>query len=451
MPRVSLVLAHGAEGLTGDGVPAGVLYGAVLVGVVLGVVGLRARGTSSAAPTVAAASIDGTEVGPWPGDELPAAARVAGQSLGLAALVLALVVGWGGSPLSGLNPLPLAMIAVVWWAVPALALLLGDWWRVIDPYDALAAGIDRMRGRTSDAPTTTGADDEADDWWVPAVLLASFAWLTTGWIDGQDPRPLVAWLTALTALMVGGALVAGRPWVRRSSPMAVLCGVVAGGSPVRWDGGRVGLRSPRLGLAARAGGRRTLAVVVTLIGATLWEVVAGSAWWADLAGGAATSATPWWALFGLAATIGAVALAWWALARLGEIAALARGATLGEPLAGDLAVALAGCAAVAPIVHQLSTFLVYVQDLVAMSSDPFGRGANVFGTARWRADETLISAATANWIQLGLLGAALALLMVGGWDRLVARFDRVALDVVWSVGAAAVLVGVVYLRYLLGA
>lgn len=446
MPTV--VLAHGAEGLTGDGVPGGVLYGIVVVGVLLGVVGLRARGTALAPDAVAPASIDGTETGPWPGDGLPRPMRRIGQAIGVAGLAVALAVGWFGSDLSGLNPLPLAMIAVVWWTVPLLSLLFGDWWRVLDPFDALAGGIERARRRPGPPPI---ADDEADDWWVPAGLLASFAWLMTGWLDGQDPRPMAGWLTALTVVMVLGAVVGGRGWVRRSSPLAVLCGVVAAAAPVAWDDGRIRLRSPLAGLAARAGGRRTLAVVVVVIGATFWEVVAGSSWWADLAGTSATAATPLWAGFGLVVTIAVVAGVWWATMRLAEIAVAARGATLSEPLAGDLAVALGATAAVSAFIHQLSVLLVYVQDLYAMSSDPFGRGDDLFGTAGRRADETLIAAATANWIQLGLLGVALALLVAGGWDRLVARVGRAAVDAVWAVGVAAVLIGVAVLRWLLGA
>lgn len=441
-----VVLAHGAEGLTGDGVPGGLLYGIVIVGVVLGVVGLRASGTALAGPTVPPATIDGTEAGAWPGDALPAPVRVGGQVLGVALLALFLAVGWVGSALSGLNPLPVTMITVVWWSVPLLALLLGDWWRVIDPYDALAGWIDRARGRALAEP-----DDEADDWWVPAALLVSFAWMTTGWLRGQEPRSMAGWLTALTVVMVVGGIVGGRAWVRRSSPIAVLTGLVAAASPIAWEDGRVGFRSPLRGLAGRAGGRRALAVVVVMIGATLWEVVAGSSWWGDLVGTSATGVTPVWALFGLTATIGVVAGVWWAITHLAEIAASARGATVPEPLSGDLAVAVAATAAVAPFIHQFSTLLVYAQDLIAMASDPFAQGLDLFGTARWRADDALVSAAFANWLQLTLLGAALALLVGGGWDRLLARIGAVAVDVVWAVAVAAGLIGVVFLRYLLGA
>lgn len=439
-----LVLAHGADGLAGEAVPVGVLYGLVTVGVGLAAVGLRARGPQPVGgAAVAPASIDGSEVGPWPGDALPAPARVAGQVVGVTALVALGAVGWAGSDLSGLNPVPLVMLAVAWWLVPALSLLLGDWWRVIDPFDAVAAGIDRVRGRPAPGPDGLPVpEDEADDWWVPAALLASFAWLATCWLEGLRPRPMATWLTLLTLVMVAGAVLGGRAWVRRSSPLAVLCGAIAAASPVAWDGGRVRLRSPFTGVARRAGGRRTLAALVVVLGATVWEVVAGTRWWAELAGTGGSVSSTGASTAGLAASIAVVAGLWLGVARLTEEVAAARGADgLQETLDGDLAVTLAGVVAVAPLIHQVSTALIYLQDLLALSSDPFARGWDLLGTLHRTTDESLISTATANWVQLTLLGAGLAVMVVGGWDRLTARVGVVAVDAVWVVAAATTALG----------
>ena len=302
-PVQTLVLAHGTAGLAGDGVPGSVFYVAVVVAAVVTTLGLRARGpVPLGGPAVAPLTSDATEVGPWPGDALPAPVRVGGQILGVAALALVLAVGWLGSDILGLNPVSLLMGTVTWWSFAALALLLGDWWRVVDPFDALAGAIDRLRtlvpavvarlrrrpapdaGPTRSPAPADEEDDEASDWWVPAALLASFAWLLTCHPDGLRPRALALWLTALTAVMVAGAVLGGRAWVRRSSPLAVLGAAVAAASPVGWEGGRVRLRSPLRGLAARAGGRRSLAVLVVVIGDTVWEAASGTQLWADIAG-----------------------------------------------------------------------------------------------------------------------------------------------------------------------
>jgi hypothetical protein len=442
------ILAHGGSGLVGDGIPGGVLYAGVVAGALIGVAGLRARGpVTVGGDVVAALSVDGSEADPWPGDDAATGVRGAGQVLGLAALVLVLAVAWAGSDIVGLNPLPLLVGSFVWWVVPAASLLLGDWWRWLDPFDALAAGVDRIRG----VDTRSAGDDESGDWWLPAALLASFAWVLTCWSEGLEPRSLALWVTALTALLVVGAATAGRAWVRRTSPLAVLCGTIAAASPLDWTGGRIRLRAPWRGLAARAGGRRTQAVLVVVLGATVWEAVAGSRWWADLASDGGSTARTLWSTLGLVWCTLLVATAWTATWLVAERVARSEGAELREPLAGDLAPTLAPLVAVAPLAHQLSPLLVDLQNLWALSSDPFAQGWDLLGSTDHDTVEEPISLGVQAWLQIGLLAAGLALGLVGAWDRLVARTGSVALTVGWAAGAWTVLSGGVALWLLLGA
>ncbi|HEX7133604.1 MAG TPA: hypothetical protein VF228_13595, partial [Iamia sp.] len=65
----ALILAHGADGLAGDGVPSALLYGIVGAGTLVGALGLRAGGARlRGGPAVAPLSIDGAEGSPWPGE-----------------------------------------------------------------------------------------------------------------------------------------------------------------------------------------------------------------------------------------------------------------------------------------------------------------------------------------------------------------------------------------------
>lgn len=447
------LFAHGSAGLAGDGVPGGLLYAAVAAGSVIGAIGLRARGAPSpvGGPAVPALSVDGAEAGPWPGDDLPGAVRLAGQLVGVALLALVLAVGWIGSDLSGLNPVPLLLVAVVWWTVPLLTWFLGDWWRVIDPHDALAALIDRVRGRPT-PPVGPTADGEAGDWWVPAALLATFAWMLTCWLDGLAPRNLAAWVSALTVVMVVGAVLGGRGWVRRSSPLAVLCGTIAAASPVAWDGGRVRLRSPLRGLARRAGGRRSFAVLVVVLGATVWEAVAGTQWWADATGGSTGARSTLWSTLGFVWCTAGVAGAWMLVARVAEmVAARSGGDELHEPLAADLVAAVGPLAAIGVFVHQLTTWLVYLQDLVVLGLDPFSAGWDLFGTSSWRASEELLPLGVRAWIQIALLSLALGVMLVAGWDRMAARVGGAVTRAGWALAGWTAGSGAVVLGLLLGA
>ncbi len=450
-----LVLAHGTAGLAGEGVPVAVVYAIFVVGTVLMAVALRARGPEPlGGPTVAPLTLDGTECGPWPGDRMPPAARRALQGVGVAILVFLLALGWLGSEFVGANPVTLLLLTVGWWTVPALSWLLGDWWRLIDPFDAISAAVDRRRGRPSPGPDglVDPDGDEPGDWWLPALLLASFAWVTTCWTDGLDPRAMATWLTGLTVVMVGGAVVAGRAWVRRTSPLAVVCGTVAAASPVGWDDGRPRLRSPFRGLAGRAGGRRTLAALSVLIGATVWEAAAGTQWWADLAGVGGGARTVLWSTLGLAWAVLLVAAVWVGVVGLAELLADRRGAPeRAEPLAPDLAVSLGPLAVVAALAHQLGLLLVDLQDTFFLLLDPFNQGWDLFGSYAWRANETWLSPGATGWTQVVLLALALGVGLAGAWDRLIARVGAAVADAGWALAAWAAGAGALAVWLLLGA
>lgn len=442
----TLVLAHGTGGLADGGIGSTTLYVGLAVGVAIGALGLRARGAVSiGGPAVAPLTVDGSETGPWPGDDMGVGIRRAGQAVGLALLALALAVGWAGSDQVGANPLTIGLGSVVWWLVPALAWLFGDWWRVIDPFDALAEVIDRVRGRSPEAGSTGGVDaDEASDWWVPAALLATLAWMLTCWIDGLAPRSLAAWLSALTVTMVVGTLLAGRRWTRRSSPYAVLCGTVAAASPVGWDGGRVRLRSPLRGLARRAGGRRSLAVVLVALGSTVWEAVSGTQWWFDRASGGSTAETTLWSTIGLVWSILLVAAAWLLVSRAIEgLAVSSRPSPLHEPLATDLAPVLGPLAVAATLAHQLGSLLIDGQSLYVLMANPFALDSELYSTAGFTRDDALLAPSLLAWLQVGLVAAALGLMVVAGWDRLIARTGPAVSRAGWPfVGWTAVAGGI---------
>ncbi|QYG94575.1 hypothetical protein HC251_20485 [Iamia sp. SCSIO 61187] len=448
------ILAHGADGLAGDGVPTALLYGVVVAGAVVVALGLRARGTRpSGGPAVAPLTLDGAEGRAWPGDDAPAGARIAFHAVGVLGLVALLVVGWAGSDLSGLNALPSTLLSL-WWAIPVLALLLGDWWLLVDPFDAVAAGIERVRPPT--VATGGGEVDEAGDWWVPAALLASFAWMVTCWLDGQEPRNMALWLTALTGVMVVGAALGGRAWVRRSSPLAVLTGAVAAAAPVTWEGGRPRPRNPLAGLAGRAGGRRTAAVVLVVLGTAFWEAVSGTQWWADLVGTSGTGGTASslvWSTVGLAWCILLAGAAWMGAGAAAEaVARSVGGPALDEPFGTDAVVALAPLAAVALAAHQLTTLLVTAQYAVLFhAADPFAEGWDLTGTRSWVPNEQVLSPTAASWVRLALLLVGLGLLLAGAWDRLAARVGRAVVTAGWVVAAFTAAVGSLALWLLLGA
>lgn len=462
-PVTAWILAHASEGLAGDGIPGALLYGGVVVGALVAALGLRARGTALlGGPAVPPLSIDGAEADPWPGDAMGRAGRTVGQVLGGGGLVLLLVVGWAGSDTFGLSPLSFTLL-LLWWTVPLLSLLLGDWWRLVDPFDALAAAIERAR--PSPRPLTAAGDgtadgtedeaDEAGDWWVPALLLATFAWTVTCWLRGFEPRVLATWLSGLTVVMVVGTLLGGRAWARRSSPMAVLASTVAAAAPLDWSSGRPRPRSPLRGLAARAGGRRSTGVVVVVLGTVFWEAVGSTQWWAHLIGASAQeagAAAMLWATAGWVGCLVLTATAWAGVATVAGVVARRSGSpALDRPFGLDAAATLAPVAGTALAAHQLGQALPYAQFVTRTWSDPFDIGWNLFGTADLRVEEQALSTGARAWTALGLIAVGLALLLTGAWDRLAARAGRAVLTAGWVVAGATAGLGSLALWLLLGA
>lgn len=453
----ALILAHGADGLAGDGVPSALLYGIVGAGTLVGALGLRARGAQLlGGPAVPPLSIDGAEVVP----ERTRPVTVGGV-VGIVALAALLVVGWVGSDLSGLNPLPSTLV-LLWWTVPVLVLVLGDWWRFVDPFTAVGGLVERVRGRRPmpTRPPASAADDgeeyEAGDWWVPAALLATFAWMVTCWLDGQQPRNMTLWLTGLTAVMVVGSALGGRAWAHRSSPFAVLCGALGAASPVDWSAGRPRIRSPLVGLAGRAGGRRTAGVILVLLGTAFWEAVSGTQWWADLVGSSGTGGTGaalMWSTAGLAWCVLLAAAAWVGTGALAEAVATRAGSPpLDEPIAGDAVVPLAALAAVALGAHQLETLLVTAQDVLFFyAADPLAEGWDLTGTRGWAVDEQLLSPVVLAWTRFALVAVGLAVLLAGAWDRLAARVGKAVVSAGWVVAGFTATAGCLALWLLLGA
>jgi hypothetical protein len=236
----------------------------------------------------------------------------------------------------------------------------------------------------------------------------------------------------------------------------VLTGALGAASPVDWAAGRPRLRSPLVGLAGRAGGRRTAAVVLVLLGTAFWEAVSGTQWWADLvgeSGSSGTGAALMWSTAGLAWCVLLTGVAWVGAGALAEALAVRSGApALDEPLAGDMVVALAPLAAIALTAHQLETLLVTAQDVLFFyAADPLAEGWDLTGTRGWVVNEQVLSPAVLAWTRFGLVVVGLGLLLAGGWDRLAARTGKAVVTAGWVVAGFTAASGSLALWLLLGA
>ena len=455
------VLAHLAPGYQASGFSPGLVIYLTVAGLVVMALALRVSwatprfgalaGDDPAGPVAPIpddSTASPTEPGAWPGERLPGAVRIGLRAVGLFGLAFLLLCGWAGSPQIGVNLLWIAMFSEFWIGGQLLSLLIGDWWRLIDPFDTIAGWI--APGPTTgdaDEPTTGDADDEHGDWWVPAALLFSFAWMWLAWEGGRATiRPNATWLTLYLVVMVAGAALGGRGWVRRNEAFAVTFGLVASISPVDWSGQRPHVRNPLGRNAEHRVTKREAAVLAVLAGTVLFDALGSTRWWADFVGTRSINELTAFSTGGMVWLMISAGVVWIAAARLATWAAGTERGVDSWALAGPLAGTVAGFA----VAHEINSLLTNSQSFLALLSDPLAKGWDLIGTIRIVTNPYLLSAGAQAWVSLALIEVAVLVSYLGLHDRCVARFGAAGTRATWAALGFMLVAAVVGLKLLVG-
>jgi hypothetical protein len=397
----------------------------------------------------------------WPRPRLDAAARgrvapawvatatgatgVVGRVLGVAIFALLLGAAAFGSSSAAANLAPVAVYVLFWVGVALVSAVAGDVWRVLSPWDTLAATAARLRGRHREGPVQ--ALDGATHRPAAAGLFA-FVWLELCYHEPASPRVLALALSVYAVAMLAGAARWGRAWLRTGDGFGVWFGFLATMAPVFCDGdGRLRWRVPFSGLASIAPRPGTAAVVMVVLGSTAFDGVTRSSLWADVVGNRSGWDSTLVATVGLVWVIGIVALAYTGAMRLAaRLTAREPGALTASFLHSLVPISLAYTVA-----HYFSLFVFEGQQAIALASDPFGLGWDLFGTIDQGIDFRAISTTTVAYVQAGAIVVGHVAGVVVAHDRAVGMFDRVganrsqepllAVMVTYTVGGLALLLG----------
>ena len=402
------------------------------------------------------------------GRSLPRSAQRAGRLLaplariaGLLALGVLIYAGLWGNANASVNIAPVAIYIVFWVGLQVVSALLGDVWRALNPFTTLAdAGANlgaRFKARPGvdpmpNADSVSGADRGAGNQWWAVAAVFSFLWLELAYHHNAEPRVLGAYLAAYTAVLLLGAAVFGRGWARDADGFGVLFTKLAGMAPLHRDdergGGGLRLRLPLAGLAALPEKRGAVAFILVVLGSTTFDGFTRSGIWLDVA-----ADRTGWALtavntVGLVFVIFAVFVLYRA-----AIAAMAAITGDGERDLAELFVpSLIPIAAAYMVAHYFSYLLLEGQQIIAMVSDPFGRGWDLFGTAGHRVDYTLVSTDAIAWIQTAAIAVGHVLGVAVAHDRAVERWPRrLAMRSQYPMLAVMILYTIIGLLLLLGA
>ncbi len=327
-------------------------------------------------------------------------------------LFLVLIAGaFGGSPNE--NIAPVLVFIWVWVGLAFAHALFGDLWATLSPWDTFARmlGVSGV-GRRS-YPKALGR-------WPAAIFLFAFVWMELVNPNGAKPGTLGIAIVVYTLITLGGMSVFGREvWNHNGEAFAVYFGLFARIAPFsRNEEGEVVLRPVLGGLPQISPRPGIIAFVMIMLGSTTFDGITRTSAWTSQVGVLGTTQRVLVGSAGLVLTILAVALAY-ALAMRAAAAVTGRG---WHPLAVQFVHSLVPIAFAYVVAHYFSLLLLEGQQGVALLSDPFGMGWNVFGTAGWEVNFSLVSPITIWYVQVAAIVLGHIAGVVLGHDRAIAIF-----------------------------
>ena len=366
------------------------------------------------------------------------ALAIVARVVGLVVFAVVLVAAAIGDNSSRTNLAPVTIYIVFWVGLLFVSGLVGDVWRVLSPFDTLAALGQRLAGRRrrpapNDAERTDEDIEEDDlddeeagrDWgfWPAAVGLLVFVWVELVFPDRAVPRTLFALMACYTVVVLGATARFGREWLREGEAFTALFGVVAHVAPLyQGHDGKLHLRTPFVGLATLEWRPGLEALVLVTLGSTTFDGVTRTQFWLDLAGDLGGNSRTLADTAGLLWAIGIVSLAYVGAMRVGS--RLVSGRMMPEALRAAFVHSLVPIALAYSIAHYFSLLVLEGQAAIALLSDPLGRGWDLFGTSDRVINFTAVSTLTVAYVQCAAIVVGHIAGVVVAHDRALVLFDK---------------------------
>jgi hypothetical protein len=264
-----------------------------------------------------------------------------------------------------------------------------------------------------------------------AVALLSFLALELAHPRPGYPRTLGVAAALYTYWVLAGMAVFGRDaWTRCGEGFAVAFGLLARIAPFAARDGRIVLRWPFAGLAGADRTRGALVFVAVMLGSTSFDGFSRTTVWQDLLGDIRADLLdrPGWVtdvattLVNLAGLVGFVGLVVLTYAVATELAR--RLVDAPRSLVPDFVLSLIPIAFAYLVAHYFSFFVIQGQFVVALLSDPFGRGWDLFGTVDYAPNLAPVSPEAIWYVQVISLTIGHVAGLAIAHDRAVALFQN---------------------------
>lgn len=352
---------------------------------------------------------------PLPGGRVLASVpvQVACGTVGVVLLIVTILAAELGSETALDNWAPTFVMIVVWVGVVFASMLFGDLFRAFSPWRALGRLLPTL---DRPYPARLGR-------WPAAIGLFVFVWieLVSGW--SEDPEMLAAAIVGYTVYTLAGQVVYGvEVWTSRGEAFAVYFGLFARLSVFETRDGVVGFRRPLTGLPPLEPAPGTVALLMVMIGTVSFDGLSQGQLWLDLSAGgvdalgflSALTASKVMATLGL--VLGVLLIA--GFYRLGiEGARSVGGGFSGARLGNAFVHSLVPIAAVYVAAHYLTFLLFEGQAVTYLSSDPFNRGWDLFGTIDGGIDYTIFPQESTWYVQVAVVVFGHVAALVSAHDR----------------------------------
>lgn len=357
-------------------------------------------------------------------------------SAGLLLLVVAAALFGDTNPFRNIST---TFVWIIWWVgMMFVNTFVGDIWALVNPWNALFAGAERLASHLNPGARLSAARPypERLGVWPAVILFAAFAWLELISGEGEDPRKLGVLIIGYSLLTWTGMIVFGRRiWLAHGEAFTVVYTTFARFAPAAFRvkgfdgkdacshgvettaGESVGcaacfetaqpaergiaLRPPGVGLLVRRPVPASMAAMVLALLATVtfdgflatpsWAAIyetviapAESAPGIKMVLNFHTVASTLLLLFPFI-----FAAAFLACCRL---TAVIGGGAATVSVAGCFVMTLLPIAIAYHVAHYLTYLLLSGQYIIPAISDPFGFGWNIFGTAAYKPDIGLVDA-----------------------------------------------------------
>lgn len=353
--------------------------------------------------------------------------------IGVVSFIAVVYSGLRGAQDAQDNLAPTIIYVHFWVGMAVLSVLIGDVFRALNPWRAIARFFAWWAGLFSDKPMPAPMQYPARlGRWPAAIQILAFTWVELAYVNKDDPSQLALMALAYAAVqLIGMAFFGIDAWEENADGFQVLWSTYSRLSPFKRRGDELWLRPPLNGAPQLNLVPGTVALLIVAIGTTSFDGFSNGPLWASLG----PDISKFWGHLGfglnsrgeLANTVGLVGMVLLIglFYRLGirGMRNVGKGHSADE-LAGRFAHSLIPIAVAYAVAHYFSLLMYQGQALGYLISDPLGHGSNLFGTADAGIDYTIVTATGVWYVQVfALVSGHVAGLMLAH-DRALAIYDK---------------------------